>query len=228
LRWRRCGCARASSSEDAFRALGDDHFVLVGETHRAFLYEQLGEHLQARALYDDNLRRARSLGNKRVEALALEALATYAVAEGRLDDAWEMVEDAYAIHQEFGFAAFLSVDLMRFAAILIRFGKADTAAQLAARAARLAEDLTAVDEPRTARERDETTALIRTQLDDAAFAEAWSRGRELSLDDAFSLALDRASDVESHARLRHRESVRPNRPPRGNGAQECHPRGLRR
>jgi predicted ATPase/DNA-binding SARP family transcriptional activator len=208
------------ASVDAFRALADDHFVLAGETHRAFLYEQLGEHLQARALHDDNLRRARSLGNDRVEALALGALATYAVAEGRLDDAWEMVEDAYAIHQGFGFAAFLSVDLMRFAAILVRVGKADTAAQLAARAARLAEDLTAVDEPWTARERDETTALIRTQLDDAAFAEAWSRGRELSLDVAFSLALDRAGDVESHGRLRHHDSVPPNRPSLDTGGRQ--------
>ncbi len=185
-------------SVDAFHALADDHFVLAGETHRAFLYEQLGEHQQARALHDDNLARARSLGNKRVEALALGALAMYAVEEGRLNDAWEMIGGAYAIHQGFGFAAFLSVDLMRFAAILVRLGEAGTAAQLAARAVRLSEDLTAMDEPWTERERSETTALIQTQLDDAAFAEAWSRGRELSLDDAFSLALDRVGDIESH------------------------------
>ena len=182
-------------SVDAFRALANDHFVLAGEAHRAFLYEELGEHLRARSLQEDNLQRARSLGNKRIEALALGALAMYAVAEGRLDDAWEMVAEAYAIHHAFGFAAFLAVDLMRFAAILVRGGDAVTAAQLAGRAGRLAEDLTAVGEPRTARERDETIALIRTRLDDSAFAEAWSLGRELSLDDAFSLALDRARGI---------------------------------
>jgi predicted ATPase len=183
------------ASVEAFRALADDHFVLAGETHRALLYEELGKHVQARALQEDNLRRARSLGNTRIEALALGALATYAVAEGRLHDAWKMAADACAIHHAFGFAAFLSVDLMRFAAILVRVGEADVAARLAARAARLAEDLTAVAEPWTARERDETIALIRAQLDDGAFAEAWSRGRELSLDDAFSLALDRTREV---------------------------------
>jgi predicted ATPase/DNA-binding SARP family transcriptional activator len=184
------------ASVTAFRALADDHFVLAGETHRAFLYEQLGEHQRARSLHDDNLRHARSLGNKRVEALTLGGLATYAIAEGRLGDAWEMVESAYVIHQRFGFAAFLSVDLVRFAAILVRAGEANSAAQLAARAARVAEELTAVDEPWTARERNETTALIRAQLDEVTFAEAWERGWELGLDEAFSLAFDRARNVD--------------------------------
>lgn len=193
------------TSADAFRALGDDHLALAGDAGRASLYEQLGKHRRARALHDDNLRRARSLGNKRIEALALGALATYAVADGRLDDAWQMVEDAYAIHQESRYAAFLAVDLMRFAAILVRVGKADTATQLVARAARLAEDLTAVDQPWTAREREETMTLIRTHLDEAAFAEAWLRGRELSLDDAFSLALDHARVIDGSRRLRRHD-----------------------
>ena len=174
------------ASVTEFRALSDDHFVLVGEAHRAFMYEQLGKPARARALHEDNLRLARSLGNKRIEALSLGALATFAIADDRLQEAWTMVQDAYAIHETFGFPAFKSIDLIRLAAILVRVGRADTAALLAARAARLTEDLTAVDEPWTARERAETTALIRAQLGDSAFEEASLRGRELNLRDAFS------------------------------------------
>jgi hypothetical protein len=35
-----------------------------------------------------------------------------------------------------------------------------------------------------------TLAIIRTQLDEAAFSEAWEQGRALTLDEAVALALD--------------------------------------
>ena len=38
--------------------------------------------------------------------------------------------------------------------------------------------------------REETLALLRTQLDEAALAESWERGRNLGLDEAVALALD--------------------------------------
>ena len=39
-----------------------------------------------------------------------------------------------------------------------------------------------------------TLAAIRTQLDDAAFAEAWEQGRKLTVGDAATLALDSETD----------------------------------
>src|SRR5207248_3570305 len=74
-----------------FRQLGDDHYILAGDMRRAFICEKLGEYARARTLHDKNLRRARSCGNERVEALTLGALAMYAVADGRLEEAWAMV-----------------------------------------------------------------------------------------------------------------------------------------
>jgi len=37
---------------------------------------------------------------------------------------------------------------------------------------------------------EETLAVIRAQLDEAAFAEAWEQGRALTADEAVALALD--------------------------------------
>ena len=37
---------------------------------------------------------------------------------------------------------------------------------------------------------EETLGVIRSQLDDAAFAEAWEEGRALTIDEAVALALD--------------------------------------
>jgi hypothetical protein len=40
------------------------------------------------------------------------------------------------------------------------------------------------------RTNEETLSSIRTQLDEAAFAEAWEQGRKLTADEAVALALD--------------------------------------
>jgi hypothetical protein len=40
----------------------------------------------------------------------------------------------------------------------------------------------------TARENEETLALVRAQLDEAAFEEAWKRGQMLTLEEAAALS----------------------------------------
>ena len=44
--------------------------------------------------------------------------------------------------------------------------------------------------PWAAKINEETLTTIRTQLDEAAFAEAWEQGRALTLDEAVALALE--------------------------------------
>ena len=43
--------------------------------------------------------------------------------------------------------------------------------------------------PLTANRNDETLAVVRAQLEEAAFAEAWTQGQGLTVDEAVALAL---------------------------------------
>jgi hypothetical protein len=85
---------------------------------------------------------------------------------------------------------FVAVDLARFAAIRAHEGKAETAAQLLAKSEVMHEEIAWTPESWVAEEREKTRAVIRTQLDEAAFAESWEQGRTLTLDEAVALALE--------------------------------------
>ena len=85
----------------------------------------------------------------------------------------------YRIDRDLGHRLDIMIDVGRFAHALAVAGRAGTAAQLLSRAEALCEEL-GVSEPRAARRNDETLTTIHTQLDDAAFAEAWEEGGALT------------------------------------------------
>ncbi|MBA3787780.1 MAG: adenylate/guanylate cyclase domain-containing protein, partial [Actinobacteria bacterium] len=99
-----------------FSALGDDHYTLVARRLLAWTHEELGDVDRYRELTEQNLSLARSLGNKRIEARALGALAMLALDEGRSRDALAMMADSYRIDRDMGNLMFVVVDLTRFAA----------------------------------------------------------------------------------------------------------------
>jgi hypothetical protein len=154
------------------------------------MYEELGDIERYRELTEENLALARSLGNKRIEARALGALAMVALDEGRLEDALAMMSASYRIDRELGFSIFVAIDLVRFAAILAAGGRAAEAARLLARADALREEIGFTEESWAAEERERTCAAVVSALDEAAFSDEWERGRELTLDEAVALALD--------------------------------------
>jgi tetratricopeptide (TPR) repeat protein len=185
-------CALYGESIREFRTLGDEHSALLATRHLAFAHAELGEPDEARALHEENLTRARSTGNKRMEASTLGALADYALEEARLDEAIALLRDSLRIHRELGDVLDTGVDLCRFAAALAAAGDAATAARLVASFAALPDQL---GSRRFSVEKlnDETTSRIRAQLSDAGFAQAWAEGSELTLNQAVDLALDRGS-----------------------------------
>jgi predicted regulator of Ras-like GTPase activity (Roadblock/LC7/MglB family) len=73
--------------------------------------------------------------------------------------------------------------------VLARAGGAALAAQVLSSSTALMEEVGA-GPPWYARIRTETLAVIHTQLDESAFAEAWDRGRALTADEAVALALE--------------------------------------
>jgi predicted ATPase/class 3 adenylate cyclase len=173
-----------------FDRLGDDFHRITARRGLSWMYEELGDRERSRDLTEENLRLARSLGNKRIEARSLGALAMYALDEGRLHDAAAMMADSYRIDRDLGSVIFIGVDLARFAAIRAHEGKAETAAQLLAKSEAVHEEIDWTPESWAAEESDKTRAKIRTQLHEAAFAEAWAQGRALTLDEAVALALE--------------------------------------
>ena len=182
-------CALYDKSIRAFRALGDEHSALLASRHLAFAYEALGEAAEARALHEQNLARARSTGNQRMEASSLGALADFTMEGERVDDAIALLRHSLRIHRELGDVLDTGVDLCRLAAALAAASDAVTAARLLACFGAMPDELSRrrfdVD-----RLNDETTSRIRAQLSDAAFADACADGRELTLDQAVDLALD--------------------------------------
>lgn len=171
-----------------FREDGDEHSAVLASRNLAGAFERLGEPERARALYEDNLRRARTTGNQRMEASTLGALAATALEEGRLEDADTMLRASLRIHDGLGDLLDTAVDLCSFAAVLAREGRAVTAT-------RLLSSLDALGDAIGGRRRyveelsEETLTTIRTQLDEAAFAEAWEQGRTLTVPEAVTLAL---------------------------------------
>ena len=151
-------------------------------------YDSLGDRQRARALFEDNLHRAREAGSERMEASALGALATIAVEEGRLKDADTMLRASLRIHDGLGDLLDTAVDLCRFAALLAREGKAVTATRLFSSLEALGDEI-GTRRSHVEELSEEALITIRSRLDEAAFAEAWEQGRTLTVAEAVTLAL---------------------------------------
>ena len=181
-------------SRQEFRAAGDDHYFLVVTRGVAWVHEELGDVARYRALVAEYLAGARELGDERLLARGLGARAWWAMEEGRLEEALEGTKESYRIDRGLGFSVFIAIDLVRFAAILVRQGRPAEAALLVARSDLLQVEIGAYRESWAQKERDDTVALIRAQLNDAAFEEACQRGRGLTVDDAVALTLLEAAE----------------------------------
>jgi tetratricopeptide (TPR) repeat protein len=180
-----------------FREVGDQHHNLFPTHLLAWTYFRLGDGERARALWEDNLQRARATANRNIEALSLGALAdSFAVEEGRVEDALSMLTEAYRIHRDLGSPDVqTAMDLGRLARGLTLAGRAVAATRVLASAEALYEEIGARARPINAERNENTLSAIRSQLDDSAFAEAWEQGRALSPDEAVALALEESADA---------------------------------
>ena len=169
-----------------FRELGDKHSTLAVTRTLAWTYQKLGDLEQARALHEDNLRRARALRDEPAQADLLGSLANIAVSQGRVEDALSMLKENHPIYRDLGDLLGIAVNLCRFARALAFAGRAATAAQLLSCFEALRTEIGG-SEAWVTRDNEETLAMIRTQLDEAAFAEAWEQGKALTADQAVAL-----------------------------------------
>ena len=170
--------------------LGDESSALVANRMLAWAYSELGNRGQAVALHETQLGRARALGMRDLEASILGALAAYAVDDGRVNDAAPMAAESIRIMLDLDQPQGVATEICRGAAVLALAGEGHTAAELIACAVAFHEDAGLSILPYLAEENEGVLTLIRSQLDGAAFDEAWERGGRLSVEDAAALALE--------------------------------------
>jgi predicted ATPase/class 3 adenylate cyclase len=179
-------------SVEAFRQLGDDHYVLLTTDVLAWTLEELGDREKAHAIDKGNLQRARATGNKRIEVLVLRRLALWAQREGHIGEALALVEAAHRLNLEIGQPPEIVVDLSRFAGVLAAADRPEAAARLLARSHALGEELGVSRQYEIERD-EETLSIVRARLDDDALAQAMEAGRALTVDEAVALAMEAAA-----------------------------------
>ncbi|HEU6445858.1 MAG TPA: tetratricopeptide repeat protein, partial [Gaiellaceae bacterium] len=177
-------------SLELWRNEGDRHYTLMATRMLGWAYAELGESDRARRLMEDVLAEARAAGDKHIQVHTLESLAIDAAQEGRVDEAAAMLREAYELNRELGDRYREAIIVCRFARVLALAGRAEAAARLLAAGDTLHEEMGTSPMAWLRRGNDEARALVRTRLDEAAFADAWEQGRGLKADEAVALALE--------------------------------------
>jgi predicted ATPase/class 3 adenylate cyclase len=179
----------AEQSAELFREAGDDHEALAAAWLLGWALRGLGETERARILDERTLAEARARGAKNIQAHLVESLALRAVEDGHPADALPLFREAYEINLELDDRWRMALVACRLATALIALGGLERATQVLASGEAQLEDMGA--DPawrRDTRERD--VGLLRCELGEPAFAQAWEEGRKLTADDAVALALD--------------------------------------
>jgi predicted ATPase/class 3 adenylate cyclase len=172
------------------RELGDEHRALQAMRVQAWCHEELGDLARAQTLREDMLRGARAAHDDQMEARALAILAGPAIDEGRSEDAIAMMKDAYRLDRGFGDPSEIAVDLIRFARVFAFAERAEAAVILLSSADVMHEELGLAHPTWITALQEEAEQRARARLDDAAYAEAWGHGRNLTADEAVAFALD--------------------------------------
>ncbi len=171
-----------------FTEVDDEESLVNVARHMAYCSELLGDRERAGALYAENLRRARSLGNEKIEAASLGALAMLAAEDGRTQESLVLAREHLPIamgltnHE-------VTEAFCRVASILAHANRAEPAARSLGYSEALLDEMGAGDTSWVRSENRSTEALIRKMLERDAFAVAWERGRELTVDEARELAI---------------------------------------
>ena len=183
-----------SESAQRFRKCGDEHYALRASRSLAWAYYEGGDLEHARVLLEDNLRQGRATDDDYVQAISLSQLADVAVDQGRLEEAVSMLAESHLIFRELNDLLYIAAVVGQFARVLAPAGRAVSAAEVLSSSKVQMEEIGA-SPAWFAKHSENTLDVIRTELDETAFADAWERGRALSADEAVSLALDSFASV---------------------------------
>ena len=173
-----------------FGELDDERYGLYATRMVAWMHNELGDRKHARAVHEGNLEPARALHDRALEATTLGALASYAVDEGRVEDARSLSAQSLRLYVELDSRSGIARELLRCAGALAIAGNAVAATQLLGCSETLYEELGTSMLPHLVAENEITLAAIRAHLDEPAFGKAWEKGRSMTADEGVALALN--------------------------------------
>jgi predicted ATPase/class 3 adenylate cyclase len=174
---------------EAFDRLGDVQHAIAATRSLAWTYHDRGNLETARLLHEANLGRAREASFKEMEAVTLGVLASIAIEQGRISDATDLVREALLGSRELGDTNEVLIHLGRVASLLAASKRTVIAARLLSAAEALLDEIGTAENWVTKMNQD-TLELLRSQMDENSLAEAWERGRSLTMEEACALALD--------------------------------------
>lgn len=151
---------------------------------------RLGNLETARAYMNESAELAARFGNRRIGFSSRSELAHLLRENGLLDEAQEIYGEVIPGWRELGHRAAIAHELECIAFILKRRGEPERAATLLGAAEALREvidtDMTNVERV----EYEKELSALRAGMAETDFQKAWSRGRELTMDEAIDLALN--------------------------------------
>ena len=153
-----------------------------------------GDLTRAREYYVQSIEISRELGLQRNVAGELHNLGYLELHGGDLEAAGRLFRECLDWAWEHRDMYILPYSLVDFGVVAAAEGELVRAARLLGAGEGLFEAAGAVPDPDDRVEFDEAVANVREALDDASFADAWERGRGLSLEDAVAYATDRPRD----------------------------------
>jgi ATP/maltotriose-dependent transcriptional regulator MalT len=173
-----------------FRVAGDRQRLVLPIDALGLVALQQGDYAGARARFEEALSLARETGDEPFIADALARLGTVALQEGNSQQSAELYQQSLALNRVLGNRDGIAEDLAGLAEVASLAGQPERAAKLlgTVEAVREAHNIELPALRRT--EYDRTVESIRAHLDDAAFVEAWARGRAMPLEQAIEEALE--------------------------------------
>ena len=171
------------------REQGDTWSVAGALTDLGHVLLKLGECAQARAFCEESLGIRRRIRDRGGSAHTLAYLGWIALHEGDADQARRHFQESLALRLETGEKEGQAAALEGLAAVACVQGQPVTAVQLygAAEAVRKQIGIPPPPPERAVMERD--LALLRPQMEEAAFTTAWERGQSLPLEQTIALAV---------------------------------------
>jgi non-specific serine/threonine protein kinase len=171
------------------RRLGDSAALLPMLNNLAIVKMRLGDYAQADALYRECVDLCRLLDNLKAMAHPLYGQAQVRVLLKDYAGALSLHRESLSIRRQLADRTAMPRSIGAIGNTLLRMGEAEEAARLISAATKLEDELGLARAPTSVRELDESVAQLRAALGADAFAQSWSMGQTLSLDEATEQAL---------------------------------------
>ena len=174
---------------ELMKELGHEQYVGMAVFNLAWAVHELGDVERGRALTEENIRRAKAIGSPNLEAGSVASRAGYLEDEGRHEDALVAKREALRLHAELGDVQHVVDDIGRVADTQAQLGNPHVAVRLLSCSLAQHEERGVAVAKYEVRRNERILPLVRAQLDEAAFDEAWATGAKLTLEEAVALAL---------------------------------------